>query len=326
MNLSIIIPAYNCEHYIIECLDSITEEVKTSHSVEVIVINDGSTDKTKEILIEYKKKYKINLINNLNYGASFSRNCGINYAKGDYIMFVDADDKLSSGWFKVVEQTFNNDFDIIYFNSKVKEKEKKEILKYIVGNNKENICIGGPISKLYRKKLLVDNNVFFIEDLINGEDILFNINALSYAKTFTFINYTFYKYRQVEGSTTKKFDSKIINSDILFHEYLSEYLESFRIPTKLKEEILGYCLMNAIVTIYDRIAYLPSYKKAKEYTLMLYDAPYNKQLFNNFKSLSLGNKIKYIMYKIKMKYILFLIYKLIHKVKLKNRQNIFLEI
>ena len=86
--LSIIIPAYNAENYIEKCLNSIEDK----DSIEIIVINDGSTDKTMEILNKYKN---IKIINNTNHGVSYSRNSGLKVASGKYIMFVDSDDYLN---------------------------------------------------------------------------------------------------------------------------------------------------------------------------------------------------------------------------------------
>lgn len=326
MKLSIIIPVFNCEDYIEECLNSIVEEVKVSNLVEVIVVNDGSTDGTQRVLQKYEKKYKINIINNLNYGVSFSRNYGIRRAKGDYIMFVDADDRLSYGWFNKVRDLLNDDADIIYFNSTVNEKEKIKVLKYIIGNNNNHICIAGPYSKLFRKRFLLDNNILFMENIINGEDMLFNMSALSHADTFKFVNYSFYQYRQLTGSATKRFDSNFINSDIQFHNYLKKYLDNFEMLPQIKEEFMEYCLMNAIMTIYDRISYLSNYRMAKQYIKKLYKYPYNRQLTGQFNALSLTYKIKYCLYKIQMNYILFLGCKIIRKIKFKNSENIFLEI
>ena len=83
--LSIIIPAYNCEKYICQCLESII----SYKNIEIIVINDGSTDNTKELLEKYTK---IKFYNNENYGVSYTRNFGIKEATGKYIMFIDSDD------------------------------------------------------------------------------------------------------------------------------------------------------------------------------------------------------------------------------------------
>ena len=88
-DVSIIIPVYNSEFYIKRCLDS----VANIKNAEIIVINDGSTDNTLEILKGYKN---IKIINNENYGVSHSRNCGIKEATGKYIMFVDSDDYLNT--------------------------------------------------------------------------------------------------------------------------------------------------------------------------------------------------------------------------------------
>ena len=93
-DLSIIIPAYNCEHCIGACLDSIFYQ-KMANTYDVIVINDGSTDKTGRVVATYQEKHpNITLINQKNAGVSAARNVGINYSSGKYIAFVDADDTV----------------------------------------------------------------------------------------------------------------------------------------------------------------------------------------------------------------------------------------
>ncbi|MEO2683100.1 glycosyltransferase family 2 protein, partial [Clostridium butyricum] len=93
--ISVIVPAYNVEKYIEECLLSLVNQ--TYKDIEIIIINDGSTDKTKEIIIEYQEKYKnITGYNQKNNGVSVARNLGLKIAKGEYVIFVDPDDYLDS--------------------------------------------------------------------------------------------------------------------------------------------------------------------------------------------------------------------------------------
>lgn len=89
MKLSIIIPAYNVEKYIKQCIDSL---LLVALDKEIIIINDGSTDKTLDILSQYQHLPEIKIINQENKGVAYSRNLGINIAKGDYISFIDSDD------------------------------------------------------------------------------------------------------------------------------------------------------------------------------------------------------------------------------------------
>lgn len=121
--LSIVIPVYNVEKYIKECFLSVFDSFQDEYPVEIIFVNDGSTDSSKEILInEIEKlnsvvKNKVTLVTQLNKGLSGARNAGISIARGTYIYFLDSDDFLHKDFFKNLLPLLGNDFDIIEFNS-----------------------------------------------------------------------------------------------------------------------------------------------------------------------------------------------------------------
>ena len=99
MKLSIVIPVYNAERYIEECLASILPEM--NEGMELLLIDDGSTDSSYQLIQKYKSE-NIRVFHHENQGVSYTRNVGIMEARGDYIQFVDADDRLSQGWKNVV--------------------------------------------------------------------------------------------------------------------------------------------------------------------------------------------------------------------------------
>ena len=128
--ISIIIPIYNGEKFIKKCLDSILANYNKNY--EVIIINDGSTDGTREILNNYKEE-NIKIINNNNNGVSFSRNLGIKLATGKYIMFVDIDDYLSSNWYEIIkEEIQKSDIEVGIFSKNDISCEKNIIIDYII--------------------------------------------------------------------------------------------------------------------------------------------------------------------------------------------------
>lgn len=123
MKISIVVPVYNVELYLADCLESIL--LQDFEDYEVICVNDGSTDRSLEILREYaEKNRKIKLINNaVNGGLSYSRNCGLRHAVGEYILFVDSDDMLQQGALKILsEEAARFDTDIIYFDMTIKNE------------------------------------------------------------------------------------------------------------------------------------------------------------------------------------------------------------
>lgn len=324
MKLSIIIPVYNAEKYLEKCIESVFDNIE--NSFEVILINDGSKDNSLKIIKELMQKYNnIELIDNYNSGVSYSRNLGIKKAKGDYIMFVDADDELEKKWFDKVNNYMSENYDIVYFSKYNLKPNKNDLLKYIVGYNKENICIAGPYSKLFRREFIKKNKILFNEKIINGEDMLFNIEALSKAKKIKSINKSIYLYRRYVGQTTKKFDIRIFDSDILFHEKIAKLLYDYDILDVDKEKIKDFCLQGAVIMLYERISYIEKYTSAKKYIYRLYNFPYNKT-----KKLCLivskSNKIKYAIYRVRQKCLLYHLFRIMRKGKFKKNREEYISI
>ena len=116
-DISIIVPVYNAEKYLVKCLDSLVNQTKKN--IEIILVNDGSKDKSIDILNEYKEKYPdmITIISQENQGQSAARNSGIENATGKYIDFVDSEDYVSENMFeKLYEKAIEKDFDVVASN------------------------------------------------------------------------------------------------------------------------------------------------------------------------------------------------------------------
>lgn len=270
MKLSIIIPVFNAERYIEKCLKSIMDNIEeTKIEVELIIVNDGSTDRTSELLqkIEYKNA---KVFHNENHGVSYSRNFGIQKATGDYIMFVDSDDILKSGWIKIILNSLTqNEEDVIYYSSKIDENMSKEKLLYhIVGYY--CCCLAGPYSKIYKRKFIIENDIQFDEGIINGEDMLFNLKCYLKLKTYKTVKQSFYLYREAFGTATKRFDAKFVESDKKYHIILSELFKNTEVREEIKKNIEDYEYTNAVLEILNRISYIETYEKAsKEYDFIL---------------------------------------------------------
>ncbi len=209
IEFSIIIACYNSEKTIVSCLDSIEDQ-----GVEIIIINDCSSDNTDIVLKEYMLKYpKKNIFlhnNKCNIGAGLSRNIGIELATKEYILFLDSDDQLNtkciSSLRKILKQ-FKSDcviYDALYlnkdqknkvsmlFSKKIKEGKisTKEALVYTKG------CTWG---KVYKRSLITENKVKFAE-LTRNEDLVFSKLALSFMKTIQYIKKPLYIYKNNECS------------------------------------------------------------------------------------------------------------------------------
>jgi len=121
VRLSIIIPMYNAEKYIAKCLDSIFAEIDKTDDIEVILIDDGSSDRSIESCKDFLV-YNIQILKNIHKGVSAARNLGIAQATGKWIMFVDADDWLAQGWSSVLSAYYADSADIVFFNKDIVEK------------------------------------------------------------------------------------------------------------------------------------------------------------------------------------------------------------
>ena len=186
-DISIIIPAYNAEKYIEKCLDSIINQTKKE--LEIIVVNDGSTDNTESIVKNYKDK-RIKYFKNKNQGIGKTRNFGIEKATGKYIMFIDSDDYIEKNECeKLYYKAENNNLDIVicdfykvYDSGEIEQIHTPNFNDSSLKDNPdiitEYLC---PWAKLYNRKMIIDNNIKFVENL-KYEDAPFVIKALCTAK------------------------------------------------------------------------------------------------------------------------------------------------
>lgn len=212
--VSIIIPIYNCENYIKRCIESIINQ--TLKDIEIIIINDGSTDKSREILETFTDE-RIQIINQENGGQSKARNYGLSIAKGEYIGFVDCDDWVDLNFFeKLYSSATKNDCDIAMsdFIRKSDKKHKlrlniKEEMIYESTEDKINVahaikegCIW---NKIYKKQLL--DGIKFEEGMF-FEDGLFTLQALFKSEKMCTVTDTFYYYWVNPNSTVKTLDKK----------------------------------------------------------------------------------------------------------------------
>ncbi len=292
MKLSIIIPVYNGEKYIAKCLDSMCNK-ETVFDYEIIIIDDGSTDSTIDILENYATQYKnIKVIKNTNHGVSYSRNAGLKYAKGEYILFVDSDDFLCENWYKIIKKSMKNKIeDLVIFNLQYKcnHSNPNGIIKDILNTKKCNYYLSTPWSKLYKREIILNNNIQFDEDIINGEDMLFNINYIAHIKTFKIINENIYIYRVTPNSLTKNYNKKILKSDLKYITELKSVLSKVEIINS--KEIIESEKYNGLYLILVRLStnllLSNAIEQIKNIDLNFYNFKYKVDDLNIFKKLIL---------------------------------------
>lgn len=209
--VSIIIPVYNVERYLARCIDSCINQ--TYNNIEIICVNDGSTDGSLNILEHYKiLDSRIQIINKENGGLSSARNAGFAASVGDYILFVDSDDFISCDAIEhLVKNAEENSADVVifdYFYAHV-DRSMRKILTIIEWNDKryenksfnlsnvdKSAYLLIPVAawcKLYRAEFLKENNITFFEGVI-FEDVDYNAKILSKAERITYVNEPLYHY------------------------------------------------------------------------------------------------------------------------------------
>ena len=205
IKLSVIIPVYNSETSIIECVKSIQNS--QIDSMEIILIDDGSTDNSYEKCIELSNSNpNIACFSKINGGSASARNYGLERARGEYINFIDSDDYVDSEEYKnTFLYVYELNVDIGCFGMNSEENGKiTALLK--AGESIWHLFINNPIymhsvcNKFFRKSIL--NEVYFVEDLVVCEDMLFCGQAFLKAKKTTFVDKYIYNYRKKENSVT----------------------------------------------------------------------------------------------------------------------------
>lgn len=246
--VSIIVPVYNAENYIKECIESILKQ--TFSNLELILINDGSTDSSARIIDEYAKKDKrIKPIHIENSGVSTARNIGLQNATGEWVTFVDSDDWIEPDMISfAVKKAKETNADIImwsYFKNyanqelplsllpggnQIIENEKDKDLFHLkaiyslYGENRltESVSSGTVWCKLYKKSLIDKKDLQFKVGLTRAQDTIFSINAAEHASKIVYYEKHLYHYRITTTSTTSG-TKYIKNTKLPFNMLLEEF-------------------------------------------------------------------------------------------------------
>ncbi|WP_261184618.1 glycosyltransferase family 2 protein [uncultured Streptococcus sp.] len=239
--ISVIVPVYNVETYLEECLDSIQNQTYTDF--EVLLVNDGSTDRSKAICERYCQTDKrFRLMNQTNQGLSAARNKGVEISTGEYIVFVDSDDVIKTNYLEKLMHYMREDVDIVesqftVSNEEFLAKSFKEPSILFEGNSQEAVKIFpkhvlnvNAVTKLYRRSIV--EAVPYIDGVI-FEDVYCGIGMLKYIRKIIKIDYKGYYYRQHQAS-------------IMHRTFTPKNLDIFTVSDQLidlysdREELLPY--------------------------------------------------------------------------------------
>ncbi|NDW19004.1 glycosyltransferase [Dysgonomonas sp. 216] len=237
--ISVIIPVYNTEKYLSRCLDSVIKQTYTK--LEIILINDGSTDSSGDICDNYAQQdSRIKVVHKKNAGVSAARNSGLMYANGDYISFIDSDDRIEHNMYEILTSHLKDcQADIVRFNAYrgkhimnripfdglyENQKLKTEILHTMIGADK----FGGTFIQgvlwmhLFKRVVIEDNNIRFSPDLRQNEDRLFTITTISHSKSVLFVNDVLYHYELNGDSLTQSYKEGRWEQELIYLDMLKQ--------------------------------------------------------------------------------------------------------
>lgn len=287
--ISIVIPAYNVENYLQECLDSCLAQ--TYEKIQVVIVNDGSDDQSGEIAEKYTASdRRLKYIQQENQGVSFARNVGIDNSLGDYVMFIDGDDFIADDCVeKMVNELLRTDADMVFceayrwYDDKRKEEFliNPESLKIENGTDYlESNLTTYMWGKIYRRSLVVNT---ILQKCNLCEDMFFNLQVLPKCRKVSYIREFLYYYRFNDSSITGETNRKKVNATLLCHGLeLETHLHDFGLTRKVKD-----LLRRRNFTYIVEALFLETYENKdinKLIDLMLNDYRYYSKTFKRFKT------------------------------------------
>lgn len=273
IKFTFILPCYNGEDSIEQCLKSICAQ--SYQSIEIIVIDDGSTDLSLKLCEQFAQEEKrIRLFRQKNKGVSSARNLGLKHAEGEYIIFVDVDDYVSSDFCEIAyyfineSHTSSSDFWIfnhdevedssdtnIFHERRLESNQLYKEIKYFIWDRQEQVALqymaldakrtwdvdcsfSAVWSKVFRKAYLEKNHIVFNDKVIRGEDTLFLLQCLMTMQQISYIPIKVYGYKRSPQSVSNSYTVNRVKEDQMFLHEFSELLNAYNLSKEL--EILYY--------------------------------------------------------------------------------------
>lgn len=255
--VSIIVPVYNSELYVKECLESLLDQ--TYKNIEIILIDDGSKDKSYEICKIYAKKdCRIQLYHQENIGVSKTRNNGIEKATGKYILFVDSDDYCEAEMIENAVENVKDDMLYIWCYTEI-YKNKAIPIKFSQKVDMDNLykvfsstLIGSSCNKIFSLDIIKKNNLKFEEDIYNAEDLLFVLTYLQFVKNIKYEEKFLYNHR-IGKNIVMFYKKPSYRNMTILHSY-NEILKIDNLSQEMKakvkyEYILAYYRMKKYIPV-----------------------------------------------------------------------------
>lgn len=316
--VSVVIPVYNASEYLECCIDSIRNQ--TYDRLEIILVNDGSKDNSLKICKKFETEdSRIHVIDQINSGVSVARNKGMNFAKGDYIIFIDADDYIDlamiekmlysmekynsqmviSGFSVEGSDLILNDTESLINLSTINRVLKKDIIFSRIVSTSTQRLYGYVWRTLMKLSVLKENNIIFPINIKISEDFMFLLKAINYVESISIVPENLYHYRINQKSATAKYmptlHDDMYNINKWMHKTIcSKYPEIYpgfyccEANTYLRF-IQNICRKGTPYSLLKRICFAYNTKKKYNYTNIIKKAIYSGE------ALSIKNKISYLI-------------------------------
>ncbi|MGV8984105.1 glycosyltransferase family 2 protein [Clostridium sp.] len=259
IKISVIIPVYNTQEYVRKCIESVL--LQSLEDIEIIIVDDGSTDNSLSIIKEYEGNDKVILISKENQGQGAARNDALDVCSGKYIAFLDSDDYIDKNMFEDMYIKANKyDLDMLICKYSCVDKNGIEIIgddvefvdSEIIDSDKcitefftSNAIEGFSWNKIYHNRLFKEKNIRYPTNM-KYEDIPTVFNLIIDSNKIGFINNKYYYYVQRAGSTTNDLNVKNIKDHLLSIEMIGDMLKKRNLATKHEEEYQYYFLNNIL--------------------------------------------------------------------------------
>lgn len=306
-NVSVIIAAYNVELYIDRCLDSVVQQ--TLKDIEIIVVNDGSTDKTLEKLLIYANKdNRIKIVDKKNEGLIEARKSGLEVSSGEFLMFVDADDWLDiRACEKLYKKAMELDLDILcygLYHAFDDRLEIKNIYDFKLARGEEylnlvllNKARANIVLQLLKREFLIRNNIIFPSDITYAEDLAITVTLACNEPIVGTFNEPLYYYYQRENSVTNKVSNKVFDVELAINSIRKELdQKGYMVKYYYEFEYLMFIHLyyhRVIAVGYTGEIHKALYDKWKEKKLNIKNNKYYKEFIS---TMTIREKLKLILY------------------------------
>ncbi|AUM96477.1 TPA: glycosyltransferase [Clostridium botulinum] len=286
--ISVILPCFNVEKYFERCISSLLKQ--SYKNLEIIIVNDGSTDNTLKIARNYLKiDNRIIIIDQDNKGVSFARNVGIDRSSGDYIIFIDPDDYVHEDFVKSLYERLietNSDLSIcghtkVYDNLSYKKSRVSssvfvgdDMLKeYFIGESTLTVLM---CDKIFKSSIIKENKIYCPIEITSGQDQVFILEYLLYSNKVSTIDNNCYYYYQRIGSKSKRYEYYIFERTLIKIEYLK-----------------GLLLKKGVYDKFEKYYKIRLYMNLFSQGFLLYKYSFDNNFKNTFKKLK-EDSVKYI--------------------------------